>query len=151
MSSGRKKYDGTFFGRSSGVAERGDSFGGESEAEQYLTAKQPKKRSARFRLEEDRYEEDSTKDRYLLTYADLITLLLGLFIILYAISNIDIIKYKKISAALGNVFGNKGNIVGLEKTDITDQLTPTERLKNELSDLVSDLKINNSVMFEEVV
>lgn len=149
MSSGRKKHDGTFFGRSAGIAERGDPFGSESEVEQYLTAKQPKKRSARFRLEEDRYDEDSTKDRYLLTYADLITLLLGLFIILYAISNIDIIKYKKISAALGDVFGNKGNIVGLEKTDITNQQTPNDRLKNELSGLVADMKINKSVRFEE--
>ena len=149
MSSRRKKYDGTFFGRSTGVAERGDPFGGESEAEQYLTPKKPKRRSARIRLEEDSYEEDSTKDRYLLTYADLITLLLGLFIILYAISNIDIIKYKKISAALGDVFGNKGTIVGLEKTDITNKLTPNDRLKEELNGLVADLKIKKSVKFEE--
>jgi len=149
MSHRRKKYDGTFFGRSTGVAERGDPFGGESETEQYLTAKTSKKRSARFRLEEDHYEEDSTRDRYLLTYADLITLLLGLFIILYAISNVDILKYKKISAALGDVFGNKGNIVGLEKTGITNQLTPNDRLKEELNDLVTDMKLDNSVRFEE--
>ena len=42
----------------------------------------------------------------MLTYSDLITLLLGLFVILYAMSKIDAGKYAEIAAALGGVFGS---------------------------------------------
>lgn len=44
------------------------------------------------------------KDRYLVTYADLITLLLGLFVILYASSQVDQEKFKDISSALTKYF-----------------------------------------------
>jgi chemotaxis protein MotB len=43
-------------------------------------------------------------DRYLITYADLVTLLLGLFVILYAISRIDEIKYKEFASAFADYF-----------------------------------------------
>ncbi len=43
-------------------------------------------------------------DRYLITYADLITLLLGLFVILYASSQVDSGKYKEFSAAMTDYF-----------------------------------------------
>lgn len=45
------------------------------------------------------------EERWLLTYADLITLLLGLFVILYAISKVDAGKYAEIASALNGVFG----------------------------------------------
>lgn len=50
--------------------------------------------------------DDNKHDRYLITYADLITLLLGLFVILYASSQVDEAKYKEMSAAFSNVFGD---------------------------------------------
>ncbi|MBI5463826.1 MAG: OmpA family protein [Ignavibacteriales bacterium] len=52
-----------------------------------------------------KHEEPDNQDRWLLTYADLITLLLGLFVILYAMSKIDGGKYEAIVAAFGDVFG----------------------------------------------
>ncbi len=52
-------------------------------------------------------EEHDNADRWLLTYADLITLLLGLFVILYAVSKIDGEKYNKMINALGGVFGKE--------------------------------------------
>lgn len=70
-------------------------------------------------------EEQNKTDRYLITYSDLITLLLGLFVILYAISQVDESKFKEISKAFSVYFnpnqktplegpgvlpGNKGNI-----------------------------------------
>jgi chemotaxis protein MotB len=52
-------------------------------------------------------------DRWLLTYADLITLLLGLFVILYAMSKIDAGKFNEIVSALGGVFGApRGTLTG---------------------------------------
>ncbi len=50
--------------------------------------------------------EPENQERWLLTYADLITLLLGLFVILYAMSKIDTQKYAQVVVALGDVFGS---------------------------------------------
>lgn len=49
--------------------------------------------------------EHENSERWLLTYADLITLLLGLFVILYAMSKVDAGKYAKMVEALSGVFG----------------------------------------------
>ncbi len=49
-------------------------------------------------------EHNSGTDRYLITYADLITLLLGLFVILYAASQVDQEKYSEFSAAMAQYF-----------------------------------------------
>jgi chemotaxis protein MotB len=57
--------------------------------------------------------EHGNSERWLLTYADLITLLLGLFVILYAMSKIDAGKYAEIVSALNGVFGSpKGALAG---------------------------------------
>ncbi|HUN65380.1 MAG TPA: flagellar motor protein MotB [Bacteroidota bacterium] len=52
-----------------------------------------------------REEEHENLERWLLTYADLITLLLGLFVILYAMSKIDTPRYGELVAALTGIFG----------------------------------------------
>ncbi|MBI5324301.1 MAG: OmpA family protein [Ignavibacteriae bacterium] len=49
-------------------------------------------------------EAKVSKDRYLITYADLITLLLGLFVILYAASQVDEERYKELSKAFKDYF-----------------------------------------------
>jgi len=54
-----------------------------------------------------KHEENENVERWLLTYADLITLLLGLFVILYAMSKIDAGKYGKMIEALGGIFGHE--------------------------------------------
>ncbi len=45
--------------------------------------------------------------RWLLTYADMITLLLAMFILLYAVSKINLEKYKKFTDAAADAFGGK--------------------------------------------
>ena len=47
-------------------------------------------------------------ERYLITYADLITLLLGLFIVLYSMSEQSMSKFRSYSAAFNLVFGQGG-------------------------------------------
>lgn len=44
------------------------------------------------------------RERWLLTYADLITLLLAFFVIMYAISNTDIVKYLNLKGSLQEAF-----------------------------------------------
>jgi chemotaxis protein MotB len=49
--------------------------------------------------------EKENNERWLLTYSDLITLLLAFFIILFSMSNVDKEKYKAVIESLGSVFG----------------------------------------------
>src|SRR5665213_3028096 len=48
--------------------------------------------------------------RWLLTYADMITLLLALFIILFAISNISAVKFNKLARAISGGFNSTSSI-----------------------------------------
>jgi chemotaxis protein MotB len=96
------------------------------------------------------FAESSDKDRYLITYADLITLLLGLFIILYAISNIDNKKYSNMIEAMTNVFGKPVPVTNLTPgTQGVKNLSPTEQLKTELMKLIDDNNYSSSIRFEE--
>lgn len=52
---------------------------------------------------------NSSSDRYLITYADLVTLLLGLFVILYTSSQVDTEKYKEVQQAFEKVFKFSGD------------------------------------------
>ena len=47
---------------------------------------------------------EPSKDRWLLTYADLITLLLAFFIIMYSMSHLDAKRFGKVSDALNGIF-----------------------------------------------
>jgi chemotaxis protein MotB len=49
-------------------------------------------------------EQHASAERYIITYADLITLLLGLFVILYAASQVDLGKYREVAQALVSYF-----------------------------------------------
>jgi chemotaxis protein MotB len=74
--------------------------------------------------------EHDNGERWLLTYADLITLLLGLFVILYAISKVDAGKYAEIVAALGGVFGGeKPSVVQGQGGVLPSAFMSTERQK----------------------
>ena len=50
------------------------------------------------------YEDNENLDRWLLTYADLITLLLAFFIVMYSVSQVDSNKFGKVTSALSSVF-----------------------------------------------
>jgi|DewCreStandDraft_4_1066084.scaffolds.fasta_scaffold00712_42 chemotaxis protein MotB len=58
--------------------------------------------------------------RWLLTYADMLTLLFALFVILYSISAVDVEKLRALAMALGNAFGVKGHISVLQTGATTD-------------------------------
>jgi chemotaxis protein MotB len=51
--------------------------------------------------------EHENSERWLLTYADLITLLLGLFVILYSMSQVDLEKFKTMGQAFKTVFAGE--------------------------------------------
>jgi len=52
-------------------------------------------------------EEHENSERWLLTYADMITLLLALFIVLFAISAVNVSKFHTLKEALSEAFSSK--------------------------------------------
>jgi chemotaxis protein MotB len=52
-------------------------------------------------------EEHENDERWLLTYADMITLLMALFMVLFSISSVNISKYKSLSQSLKDAFSGK--------------------------------------------
>ena len=58
------------------------------------------------KFEDEPKKENS--DRWLLTYSDMITLLLALFIILYSMSNIELEKFQELKEGFSNAFNTGG-------------------------------------------
>jgi chemotaxis protein MotB len=55
------------------------------------------------------YEQDAENhERWLISYADFITLLFAFFVVMYAISVVNVGKYTVLSEALGDAFGGRG-------------------------------------------
>ena len=53
-------------------------------------------------------EEHENLERWLISYSDFITLLFALFVVLFAITNIDLKKLRKVSKAMQFGFATKG-------------------------------------------
>ena len=58
----------------------------------------------RRRGADDAHDSQESHERWLISYADFITLLFAFFVVMYAISTISESKYKKVSGALENAF-----------------------------------------------
>lgn len=83
-----------------------------------------------------RLPHHNNEDRWLLTYSDLITLLLGLFVILYAISKVDAGKYAEIASALSGVFGSQRGVISVHPA-VLDQ---SAILQSERQRIVRDVR-----------
>lgn len=70
-----------------------------------------------MRLKRKKLTGDENPQRYLITYADLLTLLFGLFVILYAMSSLDTEKYQMMKEALSETFKKSGEKVLIEGGD----------------------------------
>ncbi len=81
-----------------------------------------------------RKEEPDNLQRWLLSYADLITLLLGFFVILYTISQVNESRYHKVSSALQNIFGQKEP----ETIQSASAIQPVRLTRQMLSDSLTD-------------
>jgi chemotaxis protein MotB len=81
--------------------------------------------------------EHENSERWLLTYADLITLLLGLFVILYAMSKIDAGKYAEIVNALGGAFGSSKGVMAGNNGVMGSQIPP---IANERQKIAQDIR-----------
>lgn len=83
----------------------------------------------------------------MITYADLITLLLGLFIILYSISNIDAGKYNNIVKSIGAAFGAPKPLIQPIIGKSTEKVQ--NNLKETLAKVAKDNNFEKSIKLEE--
>ena len=58
------------------------------------------------RKKHEEHEEHENHERWLITYADMITLLMVLFIVLFSMSQVDLAKYEKLKTSLSGAFGS---------------------------------------------
>jgi chemotaxis protein MotB len=80
-------------------------------------------------------EEQENHERWAVSYADMMTVLVGLFIVLYSMSQVDQIKFEQLRQSLAVGFGNDapsmlegstGALTGVEATVITPELASEE-------------------------
>ena len=90
-----------------------------------------RQRSRRSRLTRKRQTRTnnsaSSHDRWMITYADLITLLLIFFIMLYAMSRLDANKYEDITSSLQTTFQNSNHILEGNEGVTGDKPTPEQQ------------------------
>ncbi len=81
---------------------------------------------ARIRHRKNYFEEDESHERWLVSYADFVTLLFAFFVVMYSISSVNDTKYESLSEALEDAFSMEHKIkkvkepiqVGTEATTI---------------------------------
>ena len=99
--------------------------------------------------------EKDNAERWLLTYADLITLLLIFFIIMYALSNIDAKKFEAMAISIANAMGGSSSVMPFPGESIapgvsTPEMPQTEtddfeRLKAQLQQYIDENGLNSQV------
>ncbi len=100
-------------------------------------------------------EGHDNEERWLLTYSDLITLLLGLFVILYAMSKIDAGKYAEFVNAMEGVFGSPKGIMsghgGVVQSPVPSVQAERQKIIDELGSAMhlEDKKLPISISYNE--
>jgi chemotaxis protein MotB len=75
-----------------------------------------------------------SSERWLLTYSDLITLLLAFFVMMYSVSNADLEKFRKVSVSMRQLFNPSAVTDQIEQTQQPPQGPPTELLGGSLQE-----------------
>jgi chemotaxis protein MotB len=91
-------------------------------------------------------EGHENAERWLLTYADLITLLMVFFVVLYSMSSADTTKWKQISASLEQAF-NVDVMKGQSTSALEDSGTPAPPIDN----LISNAQVPQTARLEAAI
>jgi len=83
--------------------------------------------------------DDQEVGRWLLSYADFITLLFAFFVVMYSISQVNVSKYKILSQSLEGIFDRRPN-----KSDIIIIEKPELNIKPNAHDQIEQPELNNS-------
>ena len=85
------------------------------------TARRPESVRRRRTREEEPEEHEGGMERWLVTYADMVTLLMVLFIVMFSMSHVDANKYEQLKEGLANGFGRASQILSGESPMLDDQ------------------------------
>lgn len=77
-------------------------------------------------------ESDENHDRWLVSYADLVTLLFAFFVVMYAVSQVNDSKYRVLSASINSAFAARD---GMQLIDLPDVKPQDNRQQIELEQL----------------
>ena len=89
-----------------------------------------------------RYQEDAENhERWLISYADFITLLFAFFVVMYAISVVNVGKYNVLSEALGDAFGGRDHRTVLHACKLVKKrMQEQDNIRQTISFIDSSLK-----------
>lgn len=95
--------------------------------------------------------KEPNNERWLLTYSDLITLLMVFFVILYAMSNVSNSKYEAMSDSFKSVMGGGGNVIansngeGNSVAPIKTEQQKFDDMKDDMDKYISEYGLGDSV------
>lgn len=87
----------------------------------------------------NRVEEHTDNHRWVISYADFITLLFAFFVVMYAISSVNISKYKSLSEGMKSAFNNKDQNKATQSTDNLQDGPEEKKTKGTYNDGLEDL------------
>lgn len=89
-------------------------------------------------------------ERWLLTYSDLITLLMIFFVIMYSMSNIDKTKYEKIVQSMSSAMGGNPFFSDItEQSGTSNQHDEFEGVKEEINNIISQNETKDEIIVTE--
>ncbi len=100
-----------------------------------------------------KHEEHENHERWLVSYADFITLLFAFFVVMYSVSSINEGKFRVLSDSLLNSFSNSKPVGDLSLMELPIQKTTPIQIKEEVQsnkDSRSYLKIANAIAAAKV-
>lgn len=102
-----------------------------------------------------RYDDDEKKvnnERWLLTYSDMITLLMIFFIVLYTISTVNSEKFQQIAASLGKTFEGTNYVIGqYSGNSVLNGIKPgnnNSTIESKLDQLIKQNNLQNMVSYK---
>jgi len=98
-------------------------------------------------------EHEQDVNRWLISYADFITLLFAFFVVLYSISQVDVSKYKDLSESLEGIFRSpEKSTKPIQVGDSSKSLTPITGDNSEQPELtINDSEAENDLKNQEVI
>lgn len=106
---------------------------------------------ARLRRKHNYFDEVDNHERWLVSYADFVTLLFAFFLVMYSISSEDFSQYKKLTNALNSSFGERDKVIESEivQTEIVETIEPIE--VPEIVVVPQDKKLSNEILKERLL
>ncbi len=92
-----------------------------------------------MKLRRKKNEEHSDSHRWVISYADFITLLFAFFVVMYAISSVNVSKYKSLSEGMKSAFNKKDQSKATESTADLKNGPSNKNTKGNFKDGMDDL------------